>query len=69
MSLIANESGGAVLRTGSAREVLDSFEQFRRQSQPERVRKVPAWDRWYVLMGVLGVWATAWAVRRRAGLI
>ncbi|HOJ73943.1 MAG TPA: hypothetical protein PLQ89_16170 [Phycisphaerae bacterium] len=69
MSLIAHESGGAVLTTGSAREVLDAFEQFRRQTQPERVRKIPAWDRWYVLVGVLGVWATAWGVRRRAGLI
>jgi hypothetical protein len=69
MDLIATESGGAVLENASAREVLGSFEQFRRQTQPERVRRTPAWDRWYVLLAVFAVWASAWAVRRRAGLI
>jgi hypothetical protein len=69
MSLIAAESGGAVLKTGSAREVIGSFEAFHKQAQPERVRRVPAWDRWYVLIGVFAVWASAWAVRRAGGLI
>jgi hypothetical protein len=69
MSLIADESGGAVLQTGSAREVIGSFDAFRKQAQPERVRRVPAWDRWYVLIGVFCVWASAWAVRRAGGLI
>lgn len=69
MNLIASESGGAVLQTGSAREVLGSFETFQRKAQPPRVRRTPAWDRWYVLVGIFGLWATAWATRRRVGLV
>lgn len=69
MQLIAVESGGAVLRDASAREMSSAFDQFRHRAQPERVRRIPAWDRWYVLAAIFGVWACAWAVRRRAGLI
>jgi hypothetical protein len=68
MARIAEDSGGAVLRTGSGREVADLFETFQKHTQPERVRRVPAWDRWYVLLSVLGMWAVCWGVRRAGGL-
>lgn len=69
MRLMADESGGAELKSGSAREVLGAFESFQQRARPERVRRLPAWDRWYVLLGIFGVWAGAWAVRRAGGLI
>lgn len=69
MKLVATESGGAELASGSAREVLAAFAAFRKQANPERIQRIPAWDRWYVLVGIFAVWAGAWAVRRAGGLI
>lgn len=69
MKLIATESGGAELASGSASEVLGAFDAFHKEANPERVQRIPAWDRWYVLLGIFGVWAGAWAVRRASGLI
>ncbi|MBI4581216.1 MAG: hypothetical protein HY718_16050, partial [Planctomycetes bacterium] len=69
MAKIADDSGGAGLESGTGREVAGLYEAFARRAQPERVRRIPAWDRWYVLVGVLGIWAVCWGVRRAGGLI
>ena len=39
------------------------------RDRPQQVRRLSAWDRWWVLLGVCAVWATAWAVRRSGGLV
>ena len=36
---------------------------------PERTLRMTAWDRWWVLLIVIGAWGVAWGVRRRAGLV
>jgi hypothetical protein len=69
MARVAEDSGGAVLRQGTAGEVIELFDAYNARTRPQRVRRIPAWDRWYVLMGVLGVWAVCWGVRRASGLI
>ncbi len=69
MARIADESGGAVLKTASSREVAGLFDAYQHRTQPERIRRIPAWDRWYVLLAALGIWTAAWAVRRSGGLI
>jgi hypothetical protein len=69
MARIARESGGLVLDSGSASETIGRFQEHQDRSQPARVRRFPAWDRWWVLVTIFGVWCTAWAVRRHGGLI
>lgn len=68
MTRIAEESGGAVL----SRESVGIFEeQFRKHaalSRPEQYRRLSAWDRWWMLLGVIAVWGLAWGLRRSAGL-
>jgi hypothetical protein len=69
MARIAEDSGGAVLQTASGRQVAALYDAYAHNAQPQRVRRTPAWDRWYVLLAVLAVWAGAWGLRRAGGLI
>jgi hypothetical protein len=69
MARIAQESGGAVLAGDRADDVLNDFEERLNQARPTRVRRLTAWDRWYVLLAVLAVWSLAWGLRRRSGLV
>jgi hypothetical protein len=69
MARIAQGSGGVVLDAGTPREMLEQFRAHLDQGRPQRVRRVTAWDRWWVLLGVLVVWGAAWGVRRSAGLV
>lgn len=69
MRTIAEDSGGAVLESASLSEISTLFESHLGRSRPERVRRTMAWDRWWVLIGVLAVWSGAWALRRSGGLI
>lgn len=69
MAELANRSGGLVLTTGDPQAVATAFEQHWVRSRPERVMRTAAWDRWWLLLGIFGVWATTWGVRRWSGLI
>jgi hypothetical protein len=69
MARIAHDSGGAVLEAGTPREMVARFREHLEGSRPPRVRRLSAWDRWWVLVGVIAVWGTAWAVRRSGGLV
>jgi hypothetical protein len=69
MARIAQGSGGVVLEAGTPREMLEQFRAHLDQGRPQRVRRVSAWDRWWVLAGVLAAWGAAWGVRRSAGLV
>jgi hypothetical protein len=69
MRMIAEESGGAVLSGENPEELLTMFEEYLSANQPERTLRTTAWDRWWVLLGIFGLWAFTWTVRRRGGLI
>ena len=69
MARIAQESGGAVLATGSPGELLTQLQAARAKSQTEQVLRYPAWDRWWVLAGTIVLWGAAWIIRRFAGLV
>jgi len=69
MQRIAADSGGVVLKSATAEEIGDTFRQHLALSRPPQIRRVTMWDRWYIFLGVLGVWATSWAIRRKSGLI
>jgi hypothetical protein len=69
MARIAQDSGGAVLQGGDPREVLAQFVQHREQSRPVRVQRLAAWDRWWVLVLLFGLWGLSWLLRRSGGLV
>ena len=69
MARIAEQTGGAVLAPHEAESVARQFHQHLARSRPERVRRITAWDRWWILLGVFCLWSTAWGLRRSVGLI
>jgi hypothetical protein len=69
MARIATESGGKVLEGDSPSAILGQFREHVHETRPQRVRRLPAWDRWWVLLGVFAVWSTAWGLRRASGLV
>lgn len=69
LARIAQNTGGAVLEGDQPGEIAERFAARLAGSRPEQVRRLPAWDRWWVLVGVFGVWFTTWSLRRRGGLV
>jgi hypothetical protein len=71
MARIASDSGGAVLNASSdaSSEVGKQFAQHLARVMPPHVERTTAWDRWWILVAVLALWTTAWAVRRAGGLV
>jgi hypothetical protein len=69
MARIAVETEGAVLTDDPAGTVNRAFEKHLTRSQPERLRRLTAWDKWWVFVAITACWGTAWVVRRSAGLI
>ncbi|MEX0725742.1 MAG: CARDB domain-containing protein [Planctomycetaceae bacterium] len=69
MKLIADESGGAVLTSADPDELSQKFTEHLSASFPERLLRVTAWDRWWVLVAIVALWASSWGLRRRTGLV
>ncbi len=69
MRMIAMGSGGEVIDGGNSAELAAKLQKQLEENFPTRVQRVPAWDRWWVLVCVMGVWAVSWGFRRRSGLV
>lgn len=69
MKLIADESGGAALTSADPDELSQKFTEHLSASFPERLLRVTAWDRWWVLVAIVALWASSWGLRRRTGLV
>ena len=69
MSRIAEVSGGEVLEQANPAEFAEQFDAHLARSRPPQFRRIAMWDRWWIMIGLLGLWATTWIVRRRSGLI
>ena len=69
MARIAADSDGAVISASSADEIRAKFKEHFTRTRPPRVERSSAWDRWWVLLGVVGLWGLSWAVRRSGGLV
>lgn len=69
MARISEQTGGTVLTAGEPAALAEQFREHLAKSRPERVRRITAWDRWWVLTGVFVVWAAAWGLRRSSGLV
>ena len=69
MKRLAEISGGAVLESGSPDEVASQVDAHLARVRPEQIRTTPAWDRWWVLVGMFALWSIAWGWRRNHGLV
>jgi hypothetical protein len=69
MARISEESGGAVLEGNDYSDVAHVLNQHWEQTKSRQVKRVAAWDRWWVLAAILLVWGVAWSLRRSSGLI
>lgn len=69
MARIAAATGGAALSGVDSNEITEQFKRHLAVNRPEQVIRHTAWDRWWVLTGVVFLWAGSWGVRRFAGLI
>jgi hypothetical protein len=69
MARIAADTGGAALASDEAGSLGEKFREHLARSRPERVRRITAWDRWWILLGVFVVWSAAWGLRRSSGLV
>jgi hypothetical protein len=69
MKFLADQSGGAVLENVDPKMLARQFERHLSQSRPTRTAQTMAWDRWWVLLGVFGLWTAAWGYRRHGGLV
>jgi hypothetical protein len=69
MDRIADQTGGAVLPASSSDSLSNQFREHLARSRPEKVRRTPAWDRWWILTAVIVVWSAAWSLRRASGLV
>ncbi len=69
MQRIAEVSGGAVISRDDPSELKQLFTAHIQKSRSVQYRRIAAWDRWWVLVGILSLWTTTWGLRRRTGLI
>jgi hypothetical protein len=69
MARIAAESGAAALSGEKTGDLVGQFREHRDKSRMQRVIRLAAWDRWWLLLLAFAVWATAWGLRRSSGLV
>lgn len=69
MQRIAEESGGSVLSENPVGELLQQFSEHQARTHPPRSHQTSAWDRWWILAGILGMWTASWWTRRAGGLV
>lgn len=69
MARIAEVSGGSVLVDNDPAEFAKQFRDHLANSHPPQFRRVPVWDRWWIMGALLALWTTTWIVRRRSGLV
>ena len=69
MKRIADASGGQVLEQADAESFSSQFEAHLKQARPPKYRRIPMWDRWWILSAILLLWGCCWVVRRKSGLI
>jgi len=69
MRRIAAESDGAELKGESADELKRRLAEHAERTRPREVRRIEAWDRWWVMTLVVGLWTASWTLRRRSGRV
>lgn len=69
MQKISTLSGGVELDSSTPAELGKRFKDHLERARPPQFRRVPMWDRWWVMLSVIGLWAATWTIRRQSGLV
>jgi len=69
MERIAKTSGGKPVTEIDPTAVSQLFSEYLARARPPQFVRTTAWDRWWALVGIIGLWGTAWVVRRRGGAL
>lgn len=69
MERIARSTGGVELKASDPGDIVKAFVSHIEKTRPDRIRRITAWDRWWVLAGVFILWTVAWGMRRNSGLV
>ena len=69
MERVAKASGGKPVTEIDPTGVGQLFSEYLARARPPQFVRTTAWDRWWVLVGIIGLWGTAWGVRRRGGAL
>ena len=66
---IAKRSGGRLVDSSDADLIGKDYREHLNISRPEKSRRIPLWDRRWVLLTVLAAWIACWITRRSSGLV
>ena len=66
---ISKRSGGRVIDPTNPDLIAKDYREHLKISRPEKSRRIPLWDRRWVLLTILGAWIACWMTRRSSGLI
>jgi hypothetical protein len=69
MDKIATTSGGKPLEKIEPNVLSQLFTEYIARARPPQFVRTTAWDRWWVLVGVVAILGTGWVVRRRGGAL
>ena len=58
-----------LLRRLTREEIAGVIEKQITDGLPIETQQTPAWDRWWILAGIIGMWTATWTLRRRSGLV
>ncbi|RCS54089.1 VWA domain-containing protein [Bremerella cremea] len=70
---LAEQSGGKSLDASSMQDLPvslnDAFIENRDKNRPQLILRTPAWNRWWILATVVGLWGCTWGTRRWLGFL
>ena len=69
LTRVSRDSGGERLEAIDSASLPKMFEEYMQRSRPPRIQRATAWDRWWVLAGIVVLWTSTWAIRRRGGVV
>ncbi|PQO29061.1 vWA domain-containing protein [Blastopirellula marina] len=73
LSQLAEQSGGSALDSVASDELPAALNsaliEFGEKNRPQRIVRNSAWNRWWVLTAVIGLWGCTWGIRRWSGLL
>lgn len=66
---VAETTGGSLVMADDPASVAERFDEQLRRSRLVRYRRTSAWDRWWLLVAVFGMWSVVWSLRRASGIV
>jgi hypothetical protein len=69
MQMIADESGGAILKPEEAAGIASRMAQSLAKARAQHLVYLSAWDRLWIFAVIMALWTMAWSFRRASGLV